>query len=32
MLSKGILEISKNISIFKNSFPYSANVKPTVNK
>ena len=32
MLSKGILEIDKNIFVFKNSFPYSADVKPTVNK
>ena len=27
-----MLEIGKNISVFKNSFPYSADVKPTVNE
>ena len=32
MLSLGIFEIGKNIFVFKNDVPYSADVKPTVNK
>ena len=32
MLSQGILEIAKYISVFRNIFPYSADVKPKVNK
>ena len=31
-LNTGILDIGKNIPVFKNSFPYSADVKHTVNK
>ena len=32
MLSYGVLKKAKNVSVFNNSFPYSADVKPTVNK
>ena len=31
-LNTGILDTGKNIPVFKNSFPYSADVKHTVNK
>ena len=30
MLSYGILELGKNIFVFKDDFPYSADAKPTV--
>ena len=32
MLSWGILENTKIFYVFNNSFPYSADVQPTVNK
>ena len=32
MLSWGIVDKGKNISVSKNSFPYSADAKPTANK